>query len=263
MHRRGDDPRGPSRPPVPPRTARDGSPPASGSGEAPKREALAGHFLFQGLSESQIELLARMAVRRRLPPRCEVFRKGDESQEAYAILSGRLRATSSSPEGREVTLSLMGPGELVGEVAMLCGGRRTLTVETLEPSELLVIQRRDLIPLLQSHPAAGVAMMGALAERLTQLTELFEDASLRSVEARLARQLLALADCYGHTQDDVTHLDLRLSQSELGSLVGASRESVNKQLKKWEREGILSADPEGLAIRDHAALEAIAEQFSR
>jgi len=178
MHRRGDDPRGPSRPPVPPRTARDGSPPASGSGEAPKREALAGHFLFQGLSESQIELLARMAVRRRLPPRCEVFRKGDESQEAYAILSGRLRATSSSPEGREVTLSLMGPGELVGEVAMLCGGRRTLTVETLEPSEPLVIQRRDLNPLLQSHPAAGVAMMGALAERLTQLTELFEDASL-------------------------------------------------------------------------------------
>lgn len=230
---------------------------------AAKREALAGHFLFQGLSEGQLDLLARRAVRRRLPARCELFRKGDESQEAYAVLAGRLKATSSSPQGREVTLAIMGPGELVGEVAMLCGGARTLTVETLEPSEVLVLQRRDLMPLLESHPAAGLAMMAALAERLGQLTELFEDAALRGVPARLARQLLALADVHGEPRDGHVRIDLKLSQSELGRLVGASRESVNKQIRAWERDGLVAADAGHVVIRDRDALETIAEQFAR
>lgn len=228
-----------------------------------KREALAGHFLFQGLSDAQLDLLAQGAVHRRLPARCEIFRKGDESQEAYAILAGRLKAASSSPEGKEVTLSIMGPGELVGEVAMLCGGTRTLTVETLEPSELLVLQRRDLMPLLESHPAAGLAMMGALAERLGQLTELFEDTALRGVPARLARQLLALADVHGEPRDGGVRIDLKLSQSELGRLVGASRESVNKQIKVWERDGLVAVDDGHVAIRDRDALEEISERFAR
>jgi CRP-like cAMP-binding protein len=228
-----------------------------------KREALGGHFLFQGLSEAELDLLAQRAVRRRVPARCELFRKGDESLEAYAILAGRLKATSSSPEGREITLSIMGPGELVGEVAMLCGGKRTLTVETLEPSELLVLQRRDLVPLLERHPAAGLAMMAALAERLGQLTELFEDAALRGVPARLARQLLALADVHGEAQDGLLRIDLKLSQSELGRLVGASRESVNKQMKAWERDGLVVLDAGHVAIRDRDALEEIAERFTR
>jgi len=229
---------------------------------AEKREALAGHVLFQGLSEAQLDLLARRAVRRRLPARCELFRKGDESLEAYAILDGRLKATSISPDGREITLSIMGPGELVGEVAMLFGGRRTLTVETLEASELLVLQRRDLLPLLEQHPAAGLAMMAALAERLTQLTELFEDTVLRGLPARLARQLLALADAHGRAHGEHIRIDLKLSQSELGNLVGASRESVNKQIRVWEREGLVAADAGRVVIRDRDALETIAERFS-
>jgi len=224
-----------------------------------KRSLLSRLSLFSGVGEEELDQLSAYAVTRRLPERAELFHKGDAGHEAYAILSGRLQASVPSPEAKEAILSIMEPGEVFGEVAMLCGGRRTASVSALETSELLVLSRRDLLPFLERHPRVAIAALGALAERLVRLTETVEDTWFLGLAARLARKLVGLAEQYGEEQEDgTTRLDLRLSQSQLGHMLGTSRESINKQLRLWEREGLVGSRDSRIVIHDRAALEALA-----
>lgn len=228
-----------------------------------KREILSRVFLFAGLSDPELAAVAEYAVARRFPARREIFHKGDSGTEAYAIVSGRLKVSTESTDGKEAILSIMEPGEVFGEVAMLCGGRRSATVKTLERSELLVLHRRDLLAVFDKHPSIAVSCLAALAERLVRITETMEDVMFRGLPSRLARRLLALADAYGDDGGDGgdgdLRIDLRLSQSELASMVGTSRESVNKQMKAWEREGWVSHDRGEVILHDRAALEELAE----
>lgn len=225
-----------------------------------KRSLLSRISLFAGLSGADLDLLAEYAVLKRVAAGAELCHKGDRGQEAYVIVSGRLKAVVPSPDGKEAILSLMDPGEVFGEVAMLCGGHRTASISALEPSEVLMIARRDLMSLFERHPRLAIAALGALAERLVRLTETMEDTWFRGLPARLARKLLSLADQYGDEAEDgePVRIGLRLSQSELGQMVGTSRESINKQMKLWEREGLVASEDGRIRIRDPRGLEALA-----
>lgn len=224
-----------------------------------RRSLLARIFLFQGLSERELDLLGDCTVSRKLAARQELFHKGESSDECYAIVSGALKASATSPEGKEMTFSLMGPGEVFGEVAMLCGGRRTATVQALEACDLLVIRRRDLLPLFEREPSIAIACMAAVAERLANVSELAEDHRFRNLPARLARKLVALAEGYGAPEGEGIVIELKLSQTELGNMVGATREAVNKQIRAWERDGVVQHEAGRLELRDLARLEALAE----
>jgi CRP-like cAMP-binding protein len=224
-----------------------------------RQDLLSRVFLFAGLSEEELDAVAEYAVSKKFPARRQIFHKGDQGTEAYAIVSGRLKVVTESSDGKEAILSIMEPGEVFGEVAMLCGGRRSATVQTLERSELLVLHRRDLLAVFDKHPAIAVSCLAALAERLVRITETMEDVMFRGLPSRLARRLLALADAYGEEQGDDVRIDLRLSQSELAGMVGTSRESVNKQIKTWEREGWVSHDRGEVVLHDRAALEELAD----
>jgi len=216
-------------------------------------------FLFQELGDRELDLLAECTVSRRLSAREELFHKGDASDECYAIVTGALKASSTSPEGKEMTFSVMGPGEVFGEVAMLCGGRRTATVQALDASELLVIRRRDLLPLFEREPRIAIASMAALAERLANVSELAEDHRFRNLPARLARKLVALSESYGSPEGDSVVIELKLSQTELGNMVGATREAVNKQIRAWEKDGVVQHEAGRLQLLDLAQLEALSE----
>jgi len=219
--------------------------------------ALAHASIFAGLEPRQLEALATIAVRKRFKAREMVLRKGDPALQIYVIVSGRLKAISAGGMGRQAALSIMGPGEVFGEVAVLDGQPRSATITALEPCQLLIIQRNDLFHFLTRNPGAAIKLLEVLAQRLRRLSERVEDSAFLEVPGRLAKQLLRLAERYGCDVGDGVRIELKLSQQELGDLVGATRESVNKQLRAWVSDGVLDQRGGRVVVRDVAALETL------
>ena len=204
------------------------------------RALLGDSTIFSGLEPRDLDAVMSLAVRRRYRAREVVLRKGDPALQIYVIVSGRLKAITSGAEGREATLSIMGPGEVFGEVAVLDGEPRSATISALERCELLVIQRNDFYRYLETSPRVAIKLLEVLARRLRRLSERVEDATFLEIPGRLAKQLLRLADGYGRNiGSGAVRIELKLSQQELGDLVGVTRESINKQLRAWVGEGLV------------------------
>lgn len=223
------------------------------------RRVLAQASIFAGLDARQLDTLASLAVRKKLRARDVVLRKGDPALQIYVILRGRLKTITSGGEGRNATFSIMGPGEVFGEVAVLDGEPRSATITALEPCELVVIQRNDFFHFLERAPQAAIKLLEVLARRLRRLSERVEDTAFLEVPGRLAKQLVRLAERYGQKHGPNVRIELKLSQQELGDLVGATRESVNKQLRAWVADGIMEQSTGKLVVLDLEALRAIGD----
>jgi len=227
-------------------------------GPARRRALLEKVPLFARLEPDQLDTLAGVATTRRLAVREELFHKGEPAAQVYVVASGRLKVTSTSRAGDDVVLNLLDVGEVVGDLPLLTGGRRTATVTALEPTELLVLERRDFLRFLRERPEAASAMLVVLAERLVRISEFVEDTVFLNLPARLAKKLLLLADSYGEPSGEGVQLGLRLSQGELADLVGTSRESVNKQIRAWTEEGVVRMERGTITLLQPAALEQLA-----
>jgi CRP-like cAMP-binding protein len=158
-------------------------------------------------------------------------------------------------------LGIMAQGEVFGEVALLDGGVRSATCTTIEPCELLLVEREQFMELLHSTPSIAVKLLHVLAQRLRRLSQRSEDAAFLDVPSRLARSLLDLATRFGERERapaSGVYIALKLSQQELGDLVGATRESVNKHLSDWTRQGILKLHDGRMVISDIDSVRRIA-----
>lgn len=203
-----------------------------------KASLLSGSSLFCELGQQELEELAQHAEWRSLPARKAVVQQGSQSQEMYAVLRGRLKVIRESTDGREATLGILEPGEVFGELAMLDSEPRTATVETLEPCELLVLRRNDVVGFLENHPKVMRQLILILCQRLRSADALVQDTLFLPLPQRLGKTLKSLAIEHGSEG----RIDLKFTQQEIGNLVGASRESVNKQLNAWENEGWLAME---------------------
>jgi CRP-like cAMP-binding protein len=224
-----------------------------------KRELLAGVPIFAGLGSRELGALAEVARAVRVRARKEVFHKGDRGAQLYVVARGSVKALTTSADGNDVVFSIMGPGEVFGEVALLSENERTATVVAVDACELLVLDRRDFLAFLKSYPHVAIQMLGMLAERLRRTSELIEDTQFLNLPVRLAKKLGALAGRYGSpVESGGIRIDLKLSQEEWGDLVGATREAVNKQLRTWAEEGLVQMDGGYVWIRRPEALEKLA-----
>lgn len=224
-----------------------------------RRKLLAKVPLFGRLDPAEIdELLGRARVQK-LSAREELFHKGDAGSQVFVILSGRLKVMTSSADGSDVLFGIMDPGEVFGELALLvAGGERTATVNAVEDADLLVLDRRDFLAFVRKQPDVAIKLLEVMAERLARISEFVEDTVFLNLPSRLAKKLLALRDAYGRDTEQGIRIDLRLSQQELGNMVGTSRESINKQIRAWEAEGVLQMERGTITIQDLDALEALA-----
>lgn len=208
-----------------------------------KHQALLGSIpLFAELSEEQLAKVAGLAVVKNFSAREAVVHQGDPARSLFAIVRGRLKVASSGPDGRDVVLGIMSEGEVFGEVALLDGGLRSATCTAMEPCELLAIDRMEFMALLEQSPAIAVKLLQVLGARVRRLSQRSEDTALLDVPSRLARVLLDLAERFGEKRGAPVPgivITLKLSQQELGDMVGATRESVNKNLGDWTRQGLL------------------------
>jgi CRP/FNR family transcriptional regulator, cyclic AMP receptor protein len=220
-------------------------------------KVLIGHCqLFRGLSELEYsELIARAHVR---PFEAEdlIFRIGDEGDCLMAILQGRVRISVPSPDGREMVLALLGPGEILGEIAVLDGGERTADVTAHTAGSMAVIDRRDLLALFAREPTAWQAVVQVLCARLRCTDQHIAEIALLDLPARLARVLLRMADGNAHIEGKQK---CSLSQRQLGEMIGASRESVNKCISQWQRAGIVRMDGAAINILNRSILRRLSD----
>ena len=218
-------------------------------------ELAAKHLLLEHLEPHELERLMAFARSQHHPAGEVIFRKGDPGISMMSIVDGRVKISVTSPDGKEAVLAVLGPGEVLGEMAILEDKDRSADATALDACELLVLQKRDFIPFLERNPAISIRLLRILCERLRRTSALVEDRTFLSLPARLAKTLLDLADSAGHETTEGTRVDFNMSQKSFGGLMGASRESVNKQLHAWQAEGLLTigrgfvvlARPEDLA----------------
>lgn len=195
--------------------------------------------LFQGLSASELNEVVALTTTRLFEPREQVFRDGDPGDAAFGVIYGWLKASAQASDGRELTFSMMGPGEMFGELAILDGGTRSATVTVVEPALLLVLERARFHALLQKNASIAYRTLLETAARLRRLTGRMEDVAFLDVPGRLAKRLLELAGKTAPGADGFVKITAKLSQRELGELVGATRESVNRNLKAIEENGAI------------------------
>jgi CRP/FNR family transcriptional regulator, cyclic AMP receptor protein len=220
-----------------------------------KRQIFERHFLFGKLTAREIDALLHYSRVERYPAGCEIYAKGSPGQCMMAVLRGTAKMSSVSPEGKEIVLNIINPGEIFGEIALLDGGERSADAVAMTDCELLVLNRRDFMPVLDNHADICLMLIRILCQRLRRTSEQVEDVLFRHLEARIAKALLQLSERAGGPDAGGRVLELHLSQSEIGNIVGGSRESVNKQLQVWQRAGLIDLAKGSIVIRDPAAIK--------
>lgn len=222
------------------------------------RRILAQHFLLEHLPTAELDRLANLATTRSYQPGQSVFIKGDPGTAMMAVLRGRLRISCYSEDGREVILAVFGAGDVFGEIAMIDGGERTADAVALEPTDLLVLQRRDFLPILEQNPELALKLLMVMCERFRSTDQQLEDFNFLQLRPRLAKRLLFLSEHYGEEAAEGLRIGIRLPQHLLASMIGTSREAVNKQLRAWEESGLIDVERGRITILDRDGLEAVA-----
>jgi CRP/FNR family transcriptional regulator, cyclic AMP receptor protein len=195
------------------------------------------------LSEAELKDVAAHGVERTFPKNMILVAEGDNTDSLYVILSGRVRIYASDEDGHEVVFGTQGPGEYFGEMA-LDGGTRSASVITLEKSRLLVVPARQLRELIAANPQFALNLMKKLISRVRTLTSNVKSLSLMDVYGRVAHLLLELAE----QKDDALVIEERLTQQDVASRVGASREMVGRILKDLSDGGYLSLQRNRIVI---------------
>jgi CRP/FNR family transcriptional regulator len=187
---------------------------------------------------------------RRYEARACIALEGAPAEAVYVLRSGRARILSTGPDGREQTFRLAGAGDSFGEVPIFDGGPSPATVETLEPSEVLIIPAERLRQLVATNPAVASALLRHLAMRLRSFTELIQHISLQTVQSRLARYLYQLAREEGEARDGGIVVRRELTQQDLASLLGTAREVVARALRSLADDGVVEVRRTEIVVRD-------------
>jgi CRP/FNR family transcriptional regulator, cyclic AMP receptor protein len=225
-----------------------------GSNREDRRTLVAKNPFFGMLEEGDIERLLTYARVERHHAGDEIFAKGAPGTSLMAVLHGTVRISSVSDAGREIVLNLIHPGEMFGEIALLDGRDRTADAIAMTDCELLVLQRRDFIPFIERRPDVCIKLIELLCHRLRRTSEQVEELSFSHLESRMAKALLRLAQESEDARPVSASIDLRITQRELGNMVGGSREHVNKQLQTWQKAGLIELGKGAIVLRDTGAL---------
>ncbi len=217
---------------------------------AEKSAVLVRHAFFEGASAGALNRLGAHAREVRYSAGQPIFRKGDEGLGLFAVLSGAVKISVPSPDGRELVLRLVGENEIFGEVALLDGGPRTADAAAAGQCHLLFLDRRDFLAVLKEEPSLAIKLLALVSDRLRQTSEQVEELTFEAPTARLAKALLRVARLQGTAAAEKPQI--RITQKELGRTVGLSRETTNKCLNEWALDGALKIEKGACTLLDRA-----------
>ncbi len=216
---------------------------------ADSRELLKKASLFSQLSDDTLGDLAAQLRRRAFRRGTIIFHKDQAGDALYVVDSGRIRIFLPTPGGEELTVDVAGPGDVFGELALLDGRPRSASAESLEDAVTVSISREEFQKYLARNPKLAVSLVELLSSRLRHVTEYAESLAFLDVHARLARMLLEMAERYG-VQKDGTEIDFDLTQTDLGTMVGATRERVNRALAAFRAQGLIELRGRKIVLLD-------------
>lgn len=210
--------------------------------------------LFQSLNQEDRECLAGSFRRRILKKGDVLFCKGSKGTALYIISKGAIKIVLPSKLGDEIILTIFSEGDFFGEMAILDGMPRSADAIALEPCEVFSLNRGDFLSFLMNNESAIRAVLASLSIRLRKTDDFLEDTCFRKIPARLARKFVELAEACGRQEQDTIVIDMRLTQQDLASMVGATRESINKELRALREKNIVSLTRNGIVIHNMESL---------
>jgi CRP-like cAMP-binding protein len=221
-----------------------------------KLAVLRKHPIFCDLDADAFEQLCRYAKPATLRRGATIFSKGDPGNSLIAVISGTVKISISSPDGRNAILNLIGPGEIFGEVAVLDGQARTADAIANTNCEIYVLDRREFLPFVKSQPALAMKFIELLCTRLRWTSDQVEQVILQDLPGRLASALIRLTERRRPAAQDTR--TIAVTQQEISEMVGMSRESINKQLRAWASRNWVRLEHGAIVVLEIGPLQEIA-----
>jgi len=210
--------------------------------------------IFRSLDDAQISRLSELTLRRRYPKGRVVILAEDQGDSLFIIESGQVKVSIFHEDGREIILSLLGPGEVVGELSLLDGRPRSANVTAHEDSELIVLRRPDFLRLLAEVPKMAESLLEELAGRLRRTDDQVEGLALLNVANRISRIVLQLATDSGVETERGVRIKDRPTHQEIANMTGTTRESVSRVFRQLEEQGYIALEGRDiLVLRAEAA----------
>lgn len=195
--------------------------------------------LFSKMPSPVVDNILAASRLKSFPDTQVIYSKGDEGDGLYGILEGAVRFSTFGVDGKEVLFGIMRPGQWFGEISMIDGGPRPTNAIARPGTTVLFLERRDFWRILKAQPDLYQSVVQFLCEHVRFTFSFADDATFLEVPARLAKQLLVFIDHYGEPGATKVEIRQKLTQEELGNMIGASRESVSHHMNRWRRKGLL------------------------
>jgi CRP/FNR family transcriptional regulator, cyclic AMP receptor protein len=221
-----------------------------------KLSVLRKHPIFCDLEPEALDQLCRYAKHVTLKRGATLFSKGDPGNSLCAVVSGTVKMSITSSDGRSAILNLIGPGEIFGEISLLDGLARSADAIANTNCEMFVIDRREFIPFVRSQPALAMKLIELLCSRLRWTSDQVEQIILQNLPGRLASALIRLSEKHKAASGNRT---IAITQQEISEMVGMTRESINKQLRVWAGRDWVRLEHGAIVVLNAAPLRALAE----
>jgi len=219
--------------------------------------------LFADLVEDQLDQVTRRVQRRTFALGVTLFHQDMPGTMMYMIESGSVRVISIGRTGQELTLNVLGPGDLFGELSILDGQHRSATAITLAPTIAWLLSQADLKEFMVKFPPVNQAMIDVLVDRVRSTARRLEAMTFQDVLGRLAFELLSLAERSGQPHEQGIEITIPLTQVDLATMVGATRESVNKSVAILRSRGLIDVDGTTWYLLDPAGMQQILYERGR
>lgn len=205
------------------------------------KDFLKNSFSLQGLDDELTAGLSSLARPMKISAGTTLFENGDPGNGCYAVLEGSMKVSLLSVDGDEQLLAVLGPGDLVGELALLDGRPRSATVSALKDAQLAFIDKAAFERFADENPAVYRHMLAIVGKRLRHANDVLAARSFLPLPGRVAQTLLQLSETFGKQLDDGRMLiHYKLSQADIANMSGAARENVSRVLNDWKRSGTIS-----------------------
>jgi CRP-like cAMP-binding protein len=210
--------------------------------------------LFTALDDAAATTLRESMTQVKVTKGHTLFKEGDAGDRLFVVVEGKLKLGTSSGDGRENLLSILGPGDMFGELSLFDPGPRTATATAVTDSRVLALANDQVIGWVTAHPQVSLQLLKRLARRLRRTNEVLADLVFADVPGRVAKAIMDLGERFGTKKDDGLHVNHELTQEELAQLVGASRETVNKALADFAGRGWVRLEPRAVVVLDYERL---------
>ena len=224
-----------------------------------KQDILRKIYLFSGLADKDLEVLAQLAISRKFPRDTPIFWEGKEALGFYILLSGLVKLVKSSLDGKEYILRLVAPKETFGEAAVLAESTYPVSALALEDCQTLFFPKKDFLNLLTDSPRLARNMMATMSHLLYHLTRQLEDLSLKEVSARLAQYLMQRCqESHGEVAAGLS-FDLPVTKTHLAAYLGTISETLSRTLARFKALGVIQVEKSRITIEEPEHLEKIAK----